>query len=461
MNDNTEGMAEVRNYPYRSGKYDIVSIVAYLIGVPKRIFDNEYEPPLPAVYEKLDKNKHARIVRNLCMVRTAIERNFKSLNDAMRYSYQSLLMVLPEYLPYDCIQQLSADGVNFIRKSSTRLQHHIVEINRLLTDRINNCKDIFPIWLNWNYIRPLFLMPDGLTAEGTSKAAALYYAHLNEYPYQVYINWTPADEGNILYNDHKFVTLLYQCNNDEFADLSKVTDVGEYTKGEIYDFLNSSEKAAMVVDCENSDPYKLFATLRGLAPEMVAKISKIMLYDDVHTAPIWRVLETMTPIPVEHIMIERLKQTKSLVDIRLTAGTCREFYQNSVDSFVIVSSDSDYWGLISSLPEARFLVMVERDKCGADMKKALAVSNIFFCYLDDFYSGNSDDIKVNALVKEVYRILDRTVQFNARALMEEAYRVTRISMSAGEKEQFYHKYIKPMHLVIDKEGNVSVELQGT
>lgn len=461
MNDNTEGMPEVRNYPYRSGKYDIVSIVAYLIGVPKRIFENAYEPPLPAVYEKLDRNKHARIVRNLCMVRTAIERNFKALNDAMRYSYQSLLMVLPEYLPYDCIQQLSADGVNFIRKSSTRLQHHIVEINRLLTDRINNCKDIFPIWLNWNYIRPLFLMPDGLTAEGTSRAAALYYAHLNEYPYQVYINWTPADEGNILYNDHKFVTLLYQCNNDEFADLSKVTDVGEYTKGEIYDFLNSSEKAAMVVDCENSDPYKLCATLRGLAPEMVAKISKIMLYDDVHTAPIWRVLETMTPIPVEHIMIERLKQTKSLVDIRLTAGTCREFYQNSVDSFVIVSSDSDYWGLISSLPEARFLVMVERDKCGADMKKALAVSNIFFCYLDDFYSGNSDDIKVNALVKEVYRILDRTVQFNARALMEEAYRVTRISMSAGEKEQFYNKYIKPMHLVIDKEGNVSVELLGT
>lgn len=63
-------------------------------------------------------------------------------------------------------------------------------------------------------------------------------------------------------------------------------------------------------------------------------------------------------------------------------------YKNDVDSFVIVSSDSDYWGLISSLPDAHFLVMIEREKCGPDMKEALADSGIFYCYLDDFYSGN-------------------------------------------------------------------------
>lgn len=78
-------------------------------------------------------------------------------------------------------------------------------------------------------------------------------------------------------------------------------------------------------------------------------------------------------------------------------------YKNDVDSFVIVSSDSDYWGLISSLPDAHFLVMIEREKCGPDMKEALADSGIFYCYLDDFYSGNSEDIKKNALFKEMYR----------------------------------------------------------
>ena len=43
---------------------------------------------------------------------------------------------------------------------------------------------------------------------------------------------------------------------------------------------------------------------------------------------------------------------------------------------------SDYWGLISSLPDAHFLVMIERKKCGPDMKEALADAGIFYCYLN-------------------------------------------------------------------------------
>ena len=89
-------------------------------------------------------------------------------------------------------------------------------------------------------------------------------AYLSYYPYQMYINWSPADEGNILFNDKKFVTLLYQWNHDEFTDLSKVSDVSALTKHNIYDFIEMSEKTVFVVDCENSDPYRLCATLRNL-----------------------------------------------------------------------------------------------------------------------------------------------------------------------------------------------------
>ena len=46
--------------------------------------------------------------------------------------------------------------------------------------------------------------------------------------------------------------------------------------------------------------------------------------DDVHTASAWSILEKFTSIPVEHITIERIKQNKSLVDIRLTARACQE-----------------------------------------------------------------------------------------------------------------------------------------
>lgn len=213
------------------------------------------------------------------------------------------------------------------------------------------------------------------------------------------------------------------------------------------------------MDCENSDPYKLCAAREILDYEVMQKISRIILFDDVHTVNAWKILEYSVKIPVEHIMTERVKQNKSLVDIQLTARACQEHYQNQVDSFVIVSSDSDYWGLISSLSDARFLVMIEREKCGPDMKAALADSGIFYCYLDDFYSGNAEDIKLNALFQEMYRWIDDSIKLNVNEMLDAALRNTRLEMSAAERKQFYEKHIRNMSLVIDDDGNVSIELK--
>lgn len=66
---------------YRDSTYELVSKVAYLLGVPKRIFDNEHEPPKLEVYERLEKDKNARIIRNLSIIRTAIIRNYKNIKD--------------------------------------------------------------------------------------------------------------------------------------------------------------------------------------------------------------------------------------------------------------------------------------------------------------------------------------------------------------------------------------------
>ncbi len=438
--------------------FELISKVAYLIGVPRRIFENENEPPKMEVFRRLELDKAARIIRHLCILRTAIERNFKAINEAMRMDFRTLYS-MPELVPSESLRQLSEDGASFVKRSSTKLGHHVIEINRLISDRINNCRNLFPIWVNWQYIKELFLMPGGLSEEGTKEAAEVYYANRKAYPYQMYINWNPANVGNILYTDKKFAQLLYSWHDDVFEELSKVSDVSGYIKGNIYDFIEDSEKAAVVVDCENSDPYKLCATFQNLDYQYTSKISQIILFDDVHTASAWEILERYTRVPVEHILIERVKENKSLVDIRLTARACQEHYQNQVDSFIIVSSDSDYWGLISSLPDARFLVMVERDKCGPDMKRTLVESGIFYCYIDDFYSANSGDIMMSALFKELYRYLDHAVQLNVNEMLDEALRSTRVSMTTSERRQFYDKHIKGMGLAIDEEGNVRIELK--
>jgi DNA-binding XRE family transcriptional regulator len=237
-----------------------------------------------------------------------------------------------------------------------------------------------------------------------------------------------------------------------------VSDAGIAVKSSIYDFIDGSDKVIIIVDCENTDPYKLCATLRNLDENRIKKIKKIFLYDDIHTVDIWRSLEVYIDIPVEYFLVERVKQGKSLVDISLSVGTCREYYENKVDSFIIVSSDSDYWALISSLSSARFLVMVEYDKCGPDIKNALSKSKIFYCHIDDFYSGNINNIKISALLKDARRYLKNVLHFNVNNMMDEVYGKTRISMTDAERRQFYTKYIKPMNVAIDDKGDVTLKI---
>ena len=111
---------------YKDSTYELVSKVAFLIGVPQRIFENEHEAPQLDVYEWLSKDKNARIIRNLCIIRTSIERNFRKINDIMRMEYRGLLS-MPEIIPPACMQQLNEDGITFIKKSSTKLCQHILE----------------------------------------------------------------------------------------------------------------------------------------------------------------------------------------------------------------------------------------------------------------------------------------------------------------------------------------------
>ena len=262
---------------YKDSTYELISQIAYLIGVPKRIFENEYESPEPRVFQKMDRDRNARIIRNLCMIRTAIERNYKNIKDKMKTEFCSILM-MPEYVPAESLRQLSEENIQLIHRSNYHPNHYIIEINRLISDRINNCKPLFPVWINWQYIRELFIMPDGLTENGIKAAANQYYANRWMYPYQMYINWEPQDEGNILYNDKKFVTLLYQWHKDYFLDYSKVSDAGDYVKESVYGFIEDSVNVVVVVDCENSDPYKLCATLRGLDADYIQTVSYTHLH---------------------------------------------------------------------------------------------------------------------------------------------------------------------------------------
>lgn len=437
--------------------FDIVSKVAYLSGVPERFFINEEKRLQLSVYTKLDRDKNARIIRNLCIVRTAIERGFKKINNYIRFENRRL-STITDCIPEKSLRELSDDGIVIEKKTSTKLTHHVIEINRLIADRINNCSSLFPMWLNWNYVKDLFIMPNGLSEAGTQESANSYYAVMDKLPYRVYLNYKPVSDDYLFYNDRVFVSNLYEYNNDYFEDKSKVADVNDSVKDNVYDFIEDSGKVIVMVDCENADPYAMCSAFQQLDREYVKKIKKIILIDDVHANIAWHILDDHLMIEVEHIMLERLKDNKSLADITLTSRTCLEFYQNGVDSFIIVSSDSDYWALIKSIPAARFLVMVEHDKCSVDMKNALASSGIFYCYTDDFYSGDTQKLKTTVILKEMYKYIADHMDLNARDMFEAAVSNARVDMPESEKNAFYDRYVRRLTAELEKDGTVRIRL---
>ncbi len=446
---------KVTKYSYGQ-QYDIVSKVAYLIGVSKKIFEIEKEPPKLEIYNNLEMEKKARIIRNLCSLRTQFERNFLKICQGIQREGRSIIG-MPELVSSSTLQQLSEDGID-IYKNLKEPTPFLVNINQNIKSRINNCKDLFPEWLEWKYLSDIFIMPNGLTEEGTKKAAEFYYKNFMFYPYSQYINWPAQDEGNILYCDEKFVSLLYSWNNDEFVDKSLVSDVSDRTKGNIYKFIGNSDKCIFIVDCENSDPYSLCAAVRNLDEDKLSKIEKIVLFDDVHAASAWEMLSSYVKIPVEYILIERLKDNKSLADVKVATRTAKEFYTNGVDSFVLVSSDSDYWGLIEELPEAHFMVMVEHEKCSYALKEALIQHGMFYCYIDDFYSGDGEGIKMEALQKELSRSIRASLDLNLYQLMDEVLDRTRIRMTKSEIDSFIKRRIKNnLKLEVKDDGSVEIE----
>lgn len=452
-------MTYYEDYIPSESTYDIISKLSYLTGVPKRIFDNEHEPPQREIFDLLDKEKSCRIVRNLCVLRTQLERNFQKISDAMRGGLYSI-PTLPEHIDSDVLRQLSADGIRFSKKADRNINLCVVEINQHLSDRLNNCKRWFPAWLRWDYVRSMFIAPSWFTESGVIIGAKTYYANKAQLPYQVYINWTPIqEEGNLFWNDHRFVTRLYEANNDYFMDHSKVTDCGSLVKDTIHQFLFDSHRTVLMVDCENSDPYKLTSTLKGLSNTFLSKIKKIILINDVHTSTGWNVLaEHVAPIPVEHTMTHRIKQDKSLVDTMLVSKTCQEHYQNDVDSFVLCSSDSDFWSLVQSLPMASFFFLVQRDRFGEGLKSALSNSGIHYAYIEEFYEGNSQAIQTDALLREVSHTLDKALRLNLKEVFEKALERTRLTLTAGEQTQFFQQYMKTIRLVIEDDGSARLAL---
>lgn len=429
----------------------ITPIVSYLIGIPNDRLNEHYIGENQDKLNLLRTDQDARALRYLSKIRSSLMRNFTEIDKKIRYDLQNIDR-LEEYFQTENIKQLQKWDIDIILYNAS-VSEYVTHVNKLIIDHVEACKHFFPEWVNWSYLKDLFILSDYKSEKVQKNEYYLYKKEYLRYPYGMYIHWTPDDKKDyILASDQRILKIIYAQHGESFSDSSKYHDATEDTKEGIYDFIQKSKRIRIVVDCENSDVYKLYGVLKNLNAEQLSKIDRIVLYDDCHTTCGWDCLEKFIQIPVDHKEVERVTDHKSLVDQKLTADVCLTYCQEHIDSFILCSSDSDYWALISSLPDAHFLVMYEYKKCGEAIKQALEEHQIFHCSMDDFYTGNADDLKRKVLLGELQRMLPDLIGKNAHEMAEEIYANTRITATQKEQDVFYDRYIKSLRLKINDDG---------
>lgn len=438
----------------------ISSKVGYLIGVEEKFFRQDYSPLNSDIFDEMEEIASARIIRNLCIIRTALMSKNKYIRDEIKYNFKTIDTV-PDLIPTDTFRQLKKDGVYFVKGSRQSVHRYLIDANLEISNRINNCKDLFPTWVVWDYIKNLFIMPNGLDDNDLYKEMNEYYFPFKGlYPYTCYINWRPTDVGNLLENDRKLLTTIYEQNGTTFTNLNCITQLGESTKEDIVDFIKKNNQLDIIVDCENANPFRLAVALKELSPILSDTIEKLILINDPNAPKVWDYFENLvTGYNVEQVQMNRINERKSLVDIGLTAKLCEEYYTNQIDSFIICSSDSDFWGVIKSLPSANYMVLVEHDRVGIDLKKALTSAGILYVYTDEFYEGEDEEsgIKNRAILHELKGRINESLNINTMYLLNDILKDVFVNFTDEEKEQFLKNFIKSHKIEMSPDGSVELK----
>ena len=472
---------------FENYRISLVTKIAYLIGVKEEFLFGSESHFDKEMIEDLNHNEKCKIIRDLTIIRMDYIRNYKSLS----YGQSNLIPIesMPEYVNVDAIKELREKSIDVIKVDYSMTQK-IAFINQYILENIDRIKDLFPNWIKWEYIRNLFLMPgcyagvNGCNLQGSTGTKTVSKINMFRkligtqkafYPYASYVYWEEnkmeKHYGNILLNDSKFLKLLYASYGDIFKANNYVIDATSKTKDYVYDFISEANNVSVFVDCENVDPYKFAAVFMNLDDEKIKKIKKIILFDDVNTSTGWNYLGSILNLPIEHRVIERVLENKSLVDITITANACSEYYKNNTESIILASSDSDFWGLISSLNGARFLILNENYKASNTVLAKLAQHKINYCFMEDFAQDKVQDYKERVLFKNIQAILE---EFNTEGtfyydtpndLLDYVYNLAGISGNPNqvnqEKQTFYNKYLKNGFIIepIEENGELTYKMK--
>ena len=405
----------------------IVSKIAYLIGIKtdtliKHFYENSYE--------KLLENQDANLISLLCEMRTNLMSHY--FDEGFEFAAQSV------FISY--IIRLNKLGIRLNTELQTNFEY-LLQINNLINDNINKCAIFFKEDnIDWLRIRNYIVFPLFNNQEVTESTIEYFCSHRELYPYGIFVNFRQKKQGNMLSFDELFLNVIgaKQTQNEQ---------KNFYTHNYIDSFLSNNSDTDMLVDCENTDPFKFFEYLNGLKNESKNKLKCIYLISDSRAYfPGY-----FKNLNFKFSEISRIKSSKSLVDENLLFIISRLYYEQNQNSFVICSSDSDFMGMIDLFPSTNLFFVCDKNKTANRTISYLKKQKTAYEFFRNYEHKELEKFKLSVLKEEFREFLETNFRVNLGEILCNILFDTRIQLSSDEMDLVMNQIVSSTKFALDED----------
>lgn len=418
-------------------KKTIVSKVAYLIGVKEETLYQQFDPD---IVEDICNNMSAEIIRTCCQIRTFLMKHFNDLsfNIESQSEFISLFLTLKRLgITLDINLKNSKDFFEF---ASQLIVEHIKDIRELFVDE----------YINFSEIRQFISHEAAFDDSFFDDEATFFRKHISHYPFGNYVNFHNNRSGNILFSDSVFVKIITKQN------VNNVCLSTQLSFQSISDFLKNSHFPVMVVDCENTDAFKFFNLLEKLNDEEEKKQLKcIYLVTDAHASVAWKYLpDYFNDLKFEIIESERIHPDKSLVDENIMLMISKMHFLSGMDSFIIVSSDSDFWALNNLSPNIKLFFVLDNSRASKHTFEVLNRDSIGYEILNNGYSEAMDQFKMNVIKNVFNDIFKQEIDVNLFTIFWKTLNRVKLQMKKEEMKITMDSFMEFSKIEISEDGKL-------
>lgn len=324
----------------------------YLMGLERHILEKDYieDYSYSGGLTTLDSIEDAHIVRCASRIRQKVYRNYSQYRAVTDFEETA-----SEYFNEELIY-LKEKGLDL--GQAFRSTYSIISVINRLTEIIATRISKVLKQLKFPYpdvVEHLFYMFN-VTDKSLDKYIKAMQANRAKYPYMMYITRNSrlgTYLPHLFQNDKTFIIGCFNLAEESYELDTLDIPFFEWSCLGVEDVakLPIDTSTHFYVDCDNVSYFTFLALLESLKSTAKATDMHVFnLYIDETTSGLWRMTSHLEhPLFYFNIIeVERVKYTKSVVDIVMVAHIAQNSVKNEDIPAVIVSSDSDYIGLIQA-----------------------------------------------------------------------------------------------------------------